>query len=453
MSHPTPEQASVAPGTGLGGDAADLTAPLGAVPTPDRDVQDDDLPPVSSRFIWLLVFAVLGVYVAFVTPIALSLATRVQDLAPDHEEYLGYIIGVGSLMAVLSGPVVGALSDGTRSRWGRRRPFFVLGGVIGMIALGIMAAAPNLAVLALGWMLAQLGWNNVIALLLALQADKLPESQRGKVAGLTGFATMVGPVVGAGMGAALVSSTALLFLVPGAFGFAALLLFVALVRDEDNRHEPAGPPFTLRSILGKFLFSPSQHRDFSWNWVGRFVFMIGVTFNTTFLTFFLAQRADKTVEAAAGVIAVVSIVGVLASAVGAIGGGVLSDRLQRRRSLVMLSGVVFAAGTLLMATSSGLALAFTGAVIANLGLGVFSAVDQALVLDVLPDKKTDAGRFVGINQFSVTVPQAVAPLIAPAILTISVAGGDKNYSLLFAVAGVCTLVGGFIVLTRVKSAR
>ncbi|SNS68906.1 hypothetical protein SAMN05216276_10146 [Streptosporangium subroseum] len=53
---------------------------------------------------------------AFVTPIAISLAIRVTQLAPGHEEYLGYIIA-----AVLAAPLFGMLSDRTRTRLGRRR--------------------------------------------------------------------------------------------------------------------------------------------------------------------------------------------------------------------------------------------------------------------------------------------------------------------------------------------
>lgn len=454
MSQRTPEPPLNSPATGPAASAADISALSTAVSDgPGTGSPADDLPPVGPRFIWLLVVAVLGVYVAFVTPIALSLAIRVQSLAPGREEFLGYIIGAGSVVAVVSGPIVGTLSDRLRTRWGSRRPVMVVGGLVGIVALFIMAVAPDLLVLTLGWMLAQLGWNNVIAMLLATQADKLPESQRGKVAGLTGFATMVGPVVGAGLGASLATNTLLLLMVPGVVGLIGLLLFVVFIKDRDNRGEPVEGKLTARSVLSKFLFSPKSHPDFSWNWVGRFLFMFGVTFNTTFLTFFLSQRAGSSVEEAAGTIALVSIVGVLASAVGALGGGIVSDRLKRRRALVLASGVIFAGGTVLMATSATLGVAVAGAVLANLGIGLFSSVDQALVLDVLPDKKTDAGRFIGINQFSVTIPQALAPLVAPVILTLNAVGDDKNYGLLFVIAGAFTLVGGFVVMTKVKGAR
>jgi len=47
-----------------------------------------------------------------------------------------------------------------------------------------------------------------------VQADKLPESQRGKVGAITGFATMVAPVVGAVVGGMVATQPYLLFLLP-----------------------------------------------------------------------------------------------------------------------------------------------------------------------------------------------------------------------------------------------
>ncbi|MGH1526413.1 LPXTG cell wall anchor domain-containing protein [Leifsonia sp. L25] len=88
----------------------------------------------------------------------------------------------------------------------------------------------------------------------------------------------------------------------------------------------------------------------------------------------------------------------------------------------------------------------------SLGIGLFAAVDQALLLDVLPEKDTDAGRFMGITGFATSIPQAVAPLVASAILLIGVTGDHKNYTLLFVIAAALVLLGGLVVL-RIRSVR
>jgi MFS family permease len=330
----------------------------------------------------------------------------------------------------------------------------MIGGVIlGVVSLVVMATAPSILVLGAGWVMAQLTWGQVLSNLQISTADRLPESQRGKVAGLTGFATQVAPVFGVVIAGAVASDNILLFILPGIVGVLAVSLFVLLVHEKDSRGIVFADRLTPKSILGKYVYNPRSHPDFSWNWLGRFLFYFGLTLNTTFTAFFIAAKLGITVQEVAGIIATLSLGGIAATTLGAIGGGFLSDKLKRRRVFVATSGIIFAAGALTMALAAGLPMLIVGSVLTSLGIGIFAAVDQALLLDVLPERDTNAGRFMGITGFATSIPQAVAPLIAPLFLAIGVsAGGDKNYTLLFIVAGACTILGGLAAL-RVKSVR
>lgn len=410
------------------------------------------LPRVSARYIWFMVLAQFGVFMAFITPVGISLSVRVAQLAPGHEEYLGYITGAGATAIVLTAPFLGVLSDRTRTRLGRRRPFMIGGMLLGVVSLVVMATAPSVFVLGLGWVLAQLGWGQALAALTNSQADRLPEEQRGKVAGLVGFATLVAPVAGVVLASRFVGDALLLFLVPGSVGVLLVTLFVCLVREQDSRDLPLGDPLTLRLLTRKYVFDPRRYPDYSWNWLSRFLFYFGLTLNTTFVAFFLAARLGISVADAAGTVAVLSGLGVLATAAGALGGGFLSDKLRRRRVFVLAAGTIFALGAVVMAVASSLPLLFAGSVTTSIGLGMFSAVDQALALDVLPERQTDAGRFMGIMGFATSVPQSVAPLVAPVFLAVGATAADKDYSLLFIVAAACTVLSGLVVL-RVKAVR
>ena len=84
---------------------------------------------------------------------------------------------------------------------------------------------------------------------------------------------------------------------------------------------------------------------------------------------------------------------------------------------------------------------------------MFSAVDQAIVLDVLPERDTEAGRFMGINGYSTTLAQAIAPIAAAPLLLLGMTGADKNYGLLFLIAAACTLVGGTLVMVFVRGSK
>jgi len=436
-----------------GADAAPLLAAANDSPVTvsTATVLEDTSAPVSGKWIWLMVVAQFGVFVGFITPLAISLSIRLQSLAPGHEEYLGYITGAGAAWVVLTGPFLGMLSDHTRTRIGRRKPWMIGGLIIGMVSLVVMATAANVFLLGVGWVLAQLGWGQVLGALQNRTADRLPENQRGKVAGLTGFGTQIAPVLGVSVAGAFASQSLLLFLIPGVIGAVLALLFVLFTKEPDSRRMQL-PPLRFGTALRNFVFSPRQYPDFGWNWLGRFFFYFGLSLNTTFTAFFFAQRLGIGLTAVAGIIAAVSVGGIVTTSLGAIGGGFLSDRLKRRRVFVLLSGVLFAAGAVTMAFSSDLPLLIVGSLISSVGIGLFSAVDQALLLDVLPERETNAGRFMAINGFATSIPQAVAPLIAPIFLVIGASGGDKNYTILYLLAGVCTIIGGAFAL-RVRSVR
>jgi MFS family permease len=434
--------------------ATSVAPPLpGAVPAggpPISGPAEPDLPEVGGRYIWLIVLAQAGAFVAFITPIAISLSIRLDELAPGQEQYLGYIIGAGAFAVVLTGPFFGVLSDRTRTRLGRRRPFIIGGTVLGMGALTVMAQAPSVLVLGIGWVLTQLTWGQAFGNLQFSTADRLPESQRGKVAGLLGFGTQVAPVLGVALAGGFSGNDLLLFLVPGAVGAVLVLLFVVFVHEDDSRGMELGPRLAIGSLLGKFVFDPRRYPDFSWNWLGRFLFYFGLSLNTTFTAFFFASRLGITVGEVAGTIAFVALGGILATTLGAIGGGFLSDRLRRRRVFVLASGAIFAVGAVVMAFAADLPMLVVGSLLSSVGIGGFSAVEQALTLDVLPERATDAGRFMAIFGFATSIPQAVAPLIAPAVLAIGATG--QNYQLLYVLAGVFTLLGGVVVL-RIRSVR
>ncbi|WP_235281698.1 MFS transporter [Microbacterium azadirachtae] len=407
----------------------------------------------SSSYIWLLILAQFGIFVAFITPLAISLAVRLAVLAPANEEYLGYITGSGSVVVMIITPIIGILSDRTRSRFGRRRPWVLGGMLVGVVSLFVMGAAPSVFLLGAGWVLAQIGWGTSLAQVTTSMADTLPEHQRGKVAGFVGFATQVAPVAGVIIAGYLVGDALLMFLIPGVVGVVFVLLFVLFSREQDSRMMTFAEKLTFGSALGKYIFNPAKYPDYSLVWVGRFLFYFGLTLNTTFTAFFFASRLDVGVDKVAGVLATLSFVGIAATTIGALGGGWLSDKLRRRRLFVLVASLIFAAGVIMEAVATDVPMLFAGSLVASVGIGAFSAVDQALLLDVLPERDTDAGRFMGIAGFATAIPQAVAPFLAPLILVIgATAAGEKNYTLLYWVAGAITVIGGFVVM-RIRSVR
>lgn len=459
------------PATGAPGDPLATLAetdggPLGRLVEPAIAVTDEPSftptgsvivrKPVSAGYIWLLILGTLGGFAALVAPIGISLSLRVQELAPQNVEVLGYVVGAGAAISALAAPLTGMWSDRLRSRFGRRRPFALVGAIVGVIAFVFIAGAPSIPLLIAGWMLAQLGWGTTLNSFLLSQADRLPEEQRGKVAGLSGVVQMVASVLGVGIASAFIGNNYLVFLVPGVFGLFFVMLWVFFVKEPSSLDRPRPAKLTGGAILTQMVFNPRKHSDFAWNWLGRLFFNFGVTFATTFTTLFFASRlaTGGQVSEAGPLILILSLGGVLATAGGALLGGFLSDKLKRRRIFVLLAGVGFTAGAIIMAFGGANAIVLiSGSLITSIGLGIFAAVDQAIVLDVLPERDTEAGRFVGINVYSTSIAQAIAPIVAVPLLVIGMTGADKNYSLLFLVAAACTLIGGTLVMVFVRGAK
>src|SRR6266498_624465 len=116
---------------------------------------------------------------------------------------LGTILLIGAFVSMIVAPLFGALSDRITTRWGRRRPWIVIGtlmNVIGILGL-IYFPRPNdlsslpLFILAFMWVEF---WNNVAtAPFSALIPDIVPLDQRGSASGWYGLMNMLGNAVGA----------------------------------------------------------------------------------------------------------------------------------------------------------------------------------------------------------------------------------------------------------------
>lgn len=415
-------------------------------------VESESRQPMSRSYIFWLMLASFGASMAMMVPLSYGIAVRITELAPGHEEVLGYITGSAQLVYLIVSPLLGIWSDRTRSRFGRRTPFLYLGTAIGFAGIVVIGLAPSLLIIGAGWILGMTGWSIAGAALQTLQADKLPEAQRGKVSALTGLMNQIAPVLGIGVAYAVSSSTLLIFVVPGVIGALLLALFPLIKPEGSAKDLPDVNRVTVKSVMTSYGFNVRKYPDFAWNWLGRFVFFIGLYFNTTFGTFFYAQRLALPVREVAGIVATVGMLGVLAATAGALVGGFLSDKLQRRRRFIMIAALLFVVGAVVEATAWSLPQIIIGAILMQLAIAIFATVNQAMVYAIIPERD-QTGRYMAVIQFAQKIPSAVAPLIAGVVITIGSVGDVKNYTLLYLTGAVFALVGGLIIMLKVTSVR
>lgn len=420
----------------------------GSQMTRPRDGQDA-LPPVSGRAILLLVLATFGVGMAMIVPMSYTLAVRIDEIAPGRTDLLGLILGIGSAATLVTAPLTGILSDRTRSRWGRRRPFTVIGTLVGVAAVPVMAFAPDAVVLAAGWVLSTTGWNTAGGSIGNWQADRLPPAQRGRVSGLTTLMMQTAPVIGILL-VTPVRGAGWIFLIPAAIGLVLVAAFAVLARDPDSRDLRFDDPLTVRRLLASYVFRPGAFPDFTWNWVGRFVFFLGLTLTSSFSAFFFAQRLSLPVSEVAAVYATTSVISLAAMAAGSLAGGWWSDCVGRR-PVLLLGAVLFASGCAVSAFAWSLATIVVGTLVTGLGIALFTTSSGALSLDVLPHRETQAGRYMAITLLSQKIPGVLAPLAAPLLL--SAGGGEDDFTLLYLAAALLAAAGGVLIVCGVRGTR
>ncbi len=435
-------------------ESAVLTAAGSLEGTPAR-VPDVEAPPLkraSVSYLALMSLANFGVSMAFIVPMSYSLAVRISQLAPGHEEVLGYVAGTAQFISIAASPLVGVWSDRFRSRFGRRSPFMFGGALLGILGLIGVALAPTVLLVGAGWVFALFGWAAAGQAIVNLQADRIPEEQRGKISALSGLSAQIAPVLGIGIAYSVSSSTFLVFVVPGLVGLALVLLFPLVKREGSSVGLVHNSTVTVKALLASYTFSPRKYPDFGWNWLGRFIFFMGLYFNTTFGSFFYAQRLGLPITEVAGTVALIGMLGIVAASAGALTGGFLSDRLRRRKLFTFLGGLLFLAGGITEAYAHSFISLLIGALIMQCAIALFSAVDGAIIFAVLPDR-AQAGRYMAVVGFAQRIPSAIAPLLAPFIIVLGAAGAEKNYTALYLTGAALAILGSLIILLKVKSVR
>lgn len=132
--------------------------------------------------------AYMSIALMLIAPLLVTLALKIRSLVGEDQApgSLALVTGVGGLLALFGNPLFGRLSDRTSSPLGMRRPWMLGGLVGGCLGILVVAGAPSLPIVLIGWSLAQLSFSALQAALVAVLPDQVPVTQRGMVSGVLG---------------------------------------------------------------------------------------------------------------------------------------------------------------------------------------------------------------------------------------------------------------------------
>ena len=347
---------------------------------------------------------------------------------------LGLLTFAGLLLATVVQPLSGAISDGWTSRLGRRRPLIIIGTLFDFLFLGVIAVAPNLMTLAVGYLGLQLSSNLAHGPLQGLMHDRVPPGQMGRASGIKNLLDMSGLVASSLLVGRLLSPAD-----PspgGAVAAIAVVLLVGLLIVTLAVREAPAPatavPWTDRvraSLRLDLRATPAFWRLIA----GRFVFLLSIYPIQAFAQYYVRDRlaAENPVKLTGDLMAAI----VLSLMVFSLFGGYLCDRFGRRRMHVVAAVLVGVGALLMIPVRTPTAVLVYGSIV-GAGIGVFLTANWALANDLAP--RGEAGKYLGLTNLATAGAGAISRLAGPIIdgLNLAVPGEYLGYAALFAGAAV-----------------
>lgn len=393
---------------------------------------------VSRRWTSLFGLAWFGIWMAWLVPIQLALPEQLERVDPGHAvRDFGLINGAVGVVAILTLPLVGALCDRTRSRWGRRRSWVAAGLAIFLAGLVCSGLTTDWRLVGAAWVIGSVGYNILSATLAAVVADQVPDRQRGVVSAAMYGPQAIGILIGVIAVAGLSDAGRYLALA----GVLAACVLPWWVHQRDVVPLNAAAPLRLRAIFSTMGVNPRRDPDFAWGFAGRLLVNLANALGTTQMLFFLRDGLE--VDDPDATLTLVLLAYLSTTLIATWVAGALSDRSGRRRIFVAIAAALSATSGVLLATAPSLSMTYVAAAFAGAGYGAYMAVDQALITAVLPGAE-DRAKDLGIMTIGSAGPQAFGALLASWLIHLS------GFGLLFSVsAGVA--IAGTVMVYRIKS--
>lgn len=418
-------------------------------------------PTVTPPARWVLALSLvnLGVMSGWFGPIQVLLAEQARAIAPgDKEAVLSLVLGVGAAVSTVCNPLFGAFSDRTTWRRGRRLPWVLGGAVGGSLSLALLSVADSVVVMLLAWCGVQACLNAMYAAVMASIPDQVPVGRRGLIGGLVAIAQTIGIVAGVGIASATGSIAA---------GYLATILWLVVLtvpyalgsRDLALPDGYRPDAFDLRRFIRSFWISPREHPDFAWAWITRFLVNLGNYIGTLYLLFYVTDGLGVSDEEADDRVLVLTALYAVATVVTTAVFGHWSDRLGRRKIFVVWSGIVSGVAALVLAIPQTWPAAVAAAVVLGCAYGIYTAVDFALITQVLP-AAAERAKDLGVINIANALPQVLAPVVAGIILIAVRSGGGSvatygeewsvGYGAVYGFAFAVSVLGSVLV-TRIRS--
>ena len=356
------------------------------------------------------------------------------------------IVTLGTIITFLIQPMIGSVSDNTRTRFGRRIPFIIIFAPLAAIGFALL---PLLVQLRLLWVFVAVLLFTTVALALfrtpviALMPDITPSQFRSQANGLINLMGGIGGILAFAAGAYLYGLNRTL---PFFAAAVALVLACAIVvwkikepKDSDTKAIEARPGLiqSLRVVLAE------REKSALLLFLAIFSWFVGYNGVETFFTLYGVKMLKLQPNNAAFLLSFLALMFVIF----AVPSGYIAGRVGRRKTI--LTGIASLAILLAVVRILPFELQTSGVVLpillALIGISwsLINVNSLAMVVDVAP--QTELGTYTGLYYFFSTAAAVIGPILAGYL--IEAMGGD--YGMIFVIAPI-TLVFAFVFMFAVR---
>ncbi|CCW18136.1 Sugar transporter [Sphingobium indicum BiD32] len=374
----------------------------------------------------------------------------------------------GPVTGLLVQPIVGALSDRTVSKWGRRTPYFLIGAILCSLGLLLMPYSPTL------WFAASLLWmldaaNNItMEPYRAYVSDRLDESQRpvgfltqSAFTGLAQTLSYLAPslLVWWGFDGDLIDAngipqvTRIAFVAGAVISISTILWSVLRVRElplppEDvarMQAQPLSPATALRDFVAAIRAMPTAMRQLAlsmlFQWFAMFAYW-------QFIAFALARSLFDTADPASSgfrqAVLLTGQAGAFYNAIACLAAFAMVPLSRRIGAQYLHAIAVTLSGLAMLAIPQVRDTGHLFLLMIGIGIGWASMMGNPYVLlaNAIPPERT--GVYMGIFNMFIVIPMLLETLIVPLIYQPLLGSDPRNLLLMTGVmmvmAGAATLL-------------
>lgn len=379
-------------------------------------------------YIGFAFFAILLIWQLYnhYSPLYLDALLKAKLTNEDHRWYIiGIIMAMDNLFALFMLPLFGYLSDKTRTKYGKRIPYIVIGMILSILVFPLISVAYLLSslwgvILAMGAVLIIMNIYRSPAV--ALMPDVTPKPLRSKANGIINLVGYLGAILGGGISMIFkFTDQNNNYIVPSLIGsalmFIALVILIFKINENKILEETAldmqiGEELseTTEKIEENKPLSKADKRNLIILLVATFLWFASFNAVETFLSVY-----SKNVFGDSSVAGTAVIILTFSSIIIFIPAGILSTKIGRKNTVIIgLLTIILAVIILIFQTKFNI-IAIIAFALAGIGWASINVNSYPMLVEMT--HQANIGRYTGLYYTSSMAAQSLTPIVAGAVMT------------------------------------